>query len=65
MELNSVCTLNYLIAIAWVLSVAYSLIKLRHMEMDSTARAVWGAIIVFIPFLGVIVFLLALKKQEA
>jgi len=65
MEINSVYMINYIIAIAWVLSVAYSLIKLRSMEMNSTARAVWGAIIAFIPILGVIVFLLALKKQEA
>jgi hypothetical protein len=40
MEYNFVYALNYVIAIAWVLSMAYALIKLRNIEMNSTARAV-------------------------
>jgi hypothetical protein len=65
MEYNFVYVLNYVFAIAWVLSMAYALIKLRNMEMNSTARAVWVAILVLVPFIGVIAFLLTTNRQEA
>jgi hypothetical protein len=63
MEFNFVYALNYIIAIVWVLSIAYSLIKLRNLEINPTAQALWGVIILLIPFVGVIAFLLTKGKQ--
>lgn len=65
MEFNFVYALNYLIAIAWIFSVAYSLIRLRSMErLNSTTRALWAAVIVLAPIAGAIAFLLMVGKQE-
>jgi len=63
MEFNSVYGLNYIIAIVWVLSIAYSLIKLRNLAINPTAQALWGVVILLFPFVGVIAFLLANGKQ--
>jgi hypothetical protein len=65
MDFNYVYALNYIIAIAWVLSIVYSLVKLRKMEMDPTSRAIWGAVIVLVPFIGAIAFLITMRGQEA
>lgn len=63
MEFNFVYALNYIVAIVWVLSISYSLIKLRNLEINPTAQALWGAVILLFPFVGVIAFLLVNGKQ--
>lgn len=65
MEFNFVYALNYIIAIVWVISVAYSLLKLRSLGINPTAQAVWSAIILFLPIIGVLAFLLVTGKQRA
>lgn len=57
--------LNYIIAFVWILSIIYSLLRLRGFErMSPTARVMWVAVIVLIPIVGVIAFLIAVRKQE-
>lgn len=49
MEITTVYAMNYLIALVWAFSITYGLIKLRRLEINSTAQAVWGAVILFFP----------------
>ena len=63
MEFNFVYALNYVIAITRVLSVAYSLVKLSSMEMNPAPPAILAAVIVLVPFLGVMAFLLTTGRQ--
>ena len=65
MEFNLVYALNYFIAIVWIISIAYSLLKLRSLEINPTAKAIWGAMILFFPMVGVVAFLLVTGKQQA
>jgi hypothetical protein len=63
MEINTAYTLNYIIVITWVLSISYSLIKLRGLEINPIAQALWGVVILFFPFVGVIAFLMVNGKR--
>lgn len=65
MQIGLVYALNYALVIAWGISVAYSLIKLRNMAMNSTARAIWVAVIVIAPFIGALAFLVVSGKPQA
>jgi len=64
MEATYVYAMNYLVALIWVLSVAYSLLKLRRLEIQPTAQAVWRAVILFFPIAGVLAFLLVNGKRR-
>lgn len=64
MEVNYVYAMNYLIALVWALSITYGLIILRRLEINPTAQAVWGAVILFFPIVGVLAFLLVTGKKE-
>jgi hypothetical protein len=56
--------INYIIVIPWVVSLMYCLFKLRKLDVNPTARAVWAAVILFFPYLGAIAFLFITGGQK-
>jgi Na+-transporting NADH:ubiquinone oxidoreductase subunit NqrE len=56
--------LNYFVIIAWGISIIYALVKLRNMPINQSVRAIWAAMIVFVPVIGVIAFILITSKQQ-
>ena len=48
---------NYVLAAAWVVSVGWSLLRLRRSALPAGPQALWALAILFIPLLGAIAFL--------
>lgn len=63
MENNLAYILNYIFFIVWLLSVVYALSRLRKTTANANVVAIWAAVILFLPFIGVAAFLLVAGRQ--
>lgn len=52
----SVLLLNIVLVGAWPLSALMALLQLRRRQLPEVARAIWAAVILAIPFFGVIAY---------
>ena len=48
---------NYILAAAWVVSVGWSLLRLRQSNLRAAPLALWALAILLIPVLGALAFL--------
>jgi uncharacterized membrane protein YhaH (DUF805 family) len=56
--------INLLLIAVWVAAMAVAFLRLRHAEMDDVARALWAALILFVPILGALAFLIINSGQS-
>jgi len=47
---------NIVVLAAWPISAIFALSQLRNRDLPEVARAIWAAVILMVPFLGVIAF---------
>ena len=47
---------NIVVLAAWPISAIFALSQLRNRDLPEVARAIWAAVILVVPFLGVIAF---------
>lgn len=47
---------NVVVLAAWPISAIFALTQLRGRDLPKVARAIWAAVILMVPFLGVIAF---------
>jgi hypothetical protein len=56
---------NYVILAAWIVLVIIALVRLRRVQISSTAAALWVIVITMIPVIGALGFLLAHPDSSA
>jgi hypothetical protein len=59
-----VMLLNYSLFIVWPVAAIYTIFKLRKADLHETACAIWAAVIVLIPILGVLAFLIVQPGRQ-
>jgi uncharacterized membrane protein YhaH (DUF805 family) len=57
--------LNMALVSVWIILAVLSLVQLRRQNLNETARAIWAALIVVVPFLGAIAFFIVKPGQES
>ncbi len=56
---------NFAFLLAWLVAAVVALLQLRNAELPPTAKAVWAALVCFVPVLGAIAFFIVRPSEPS